>query len=91
MTGYYPPNHPLVTGAPNAALDSFEALWELADLLGPAKPPTATREDIARAGLRIVKPAEMKVLAENGRVVEACVERVRTISLLYYLEREREC
>ena len=32
-TGYYPPSHPLVTGAPNAALDSFEALWELADLL----------------------------------------------------------
>ena len=42
-TGYYPPSHPLVTGAPNAALDSFEALWELADFLGPAKPPTATR------------------------------------------------
>jgi len=71
--GYYPPNHHMVTGSDN--LDSYEALWELAELLGQVKPPTATREDIDKSGLQIVKASELARLEEEGRVASNCVDR----------------
>ncbi|EKM49628.1 uncharacterized protein PHACADRAFT_166995 [Phanerochaete carnosa HHB-10118-sp] len=71
--GYYPPNHHMVTGSDN--LDSYEALWELAELLGQVKPPTATREDIDKSGLQIVKASELPRLEEEGRVASNCVDR----------------
>ena len=77
--GYYPPNHHMVTGSDN--LDSYEALWELAELLGQVKPPTATREDIDKSGLQIVKASELPRLEEEGRVASNCVERVRIVSI----------
>ncbi|KAH8077028.1 hypothetical protein BXZ70DRAFT_902494 [Cristinia sonorae] len=71
--GYYPPNHHVVTGSDS--LDSYEALWELADLLGQVKPPVATQEDIEQSGLEIVKAAEMKRHEREGRIASNCTDR----------------
>ncbi|GJE91812.1 hypothetical protein PsYK624_079630 [Phanerochaete sordida] len=71
--GYYPPNHHMVTGSAN--LDSYEALWELAELLGQVKPPTATREDIDKSGLQIIKASDLPRLEAEGRVASNCVDR----------------
>jgi len=71
--GYYPPNHHMVTGSDS--LDSYEALWELAELLGQVKPPVATREDIDNSGLQIIKSSELSRYEEEGRVAHNCVER----------------
>ena len=51
---------------------------ELAELLGQAKPPTATREDIDKSGLKVIKASELKRYEEEGRVAYNCVEKVRT-------------
>lgn len=71
--GYYPPNHHMVTGSDN--LDSFEALLELAELLGQVKPPTATREEIEKSGLQIIKPCDLEKYEKEGRVASNCVDR----------------
>ncbi|KAF7799383.1 hypothetical protein EIP86_010615 [Pleurotus ostreatoroseus] len=71
--GYYPPNHHMVTGSDS--LDSYEALWELAELLGQVKPPTATREDIDKSGLQIIKASDLSRYEKEGRVQSNCVER----------------
>ncbi|OJT15574.1 hypothetical protein TRAPUB_6321 [Trametes pubescens] len=71
--GYYPPNHHMVTGPDN--LDSYEALWELAELLGQVKPQVATREDIDKSDLQIVKYSELEKYEREGRVSSNCVER----------------
>lgn len=65
----------MVTGSDN--LDSYEALWELAELLGQVKPPTATREEIDKSGLQIVKASDLPALEKEGRVASNCVDRVR--------------
>ena len=79
--GYYPPNHSFVTGT--GQLDSFEAMWELAEMLGQAKPPTATKEDIARAGLEVIKPALLKGYLEEDKVLGMCVDRVSLSACVY--------
>jgi hypothetical protein len=66
-----------VTGAD--PLDSFEAMWELAEMLGQAKPPTASRADIARAGLEVISAAQMRAYGAQGRVAGMCVDRVRAL------------
>ena len=60
----------------NDPLDSFEALWELAEMLGQVKPPTATREDIAKSGLEVIRPSDLEQYEKDGRVSSNCVERV---------------
>ncbi|KAF8874636.1 hypothetical protein CPB84DRAFT_1853542 [Gymnopilus junonius] len=72
--GYYPPDHSIVTGGPNI-LDSFEALLELADLLGQVKPPTVSKEDIEKSGLKIVKASELDHLEKQGQVASNCLDR----------------
>jgi hypothetical protein len=72
--GYYPPNHSIVTGGSNI-LDSFEALLELADLLGHVKPPTATKEDIDKSGLAIIKAAKLPQHEKDGKVASNCLDR----------------
>ncbi|CAE6471353.1 unnamed protein product [Rhizoctonia solani] len=74
--GYYPSNHPLLAH-PNLFLGQVhpDELWMLNEFLGQVKPPTVSREDIAKAGLRIVKGVEVKKLAEAGAVTENCTER----------------
>ncbi|KAI0350339.1 hypothetical protein OH77DRAFT_1489199 [Trametes cingulata] len=71
--GYYPPNHHMVTGPDN--LDSYEALWELAELLGQVKPQVATREDIEKSDLKTVKFRELEQYEREGKVASSCVER----------------
>jgi len=50
---------------------------ELAALIGQVKPPTATREDIEKSGLQIIKPREIPQYAAEGRVASNCIDRVR--------------
>ena len=75
--GNYPANHPilripaLMTGEPL----SDEDMTLIGELLGSVKPPVASREDIEKAGLKIVKGDEMEGLGKGGEVLENCVER----------------
>ncbi|OCH91123.1 hypothetical protein OBBRIDRAFT_834473 [Obba rivulosa] len=71
--GYYPPNHHMVMGSDS--LDSYEALWELAELLGQVKPPVATREDIDNSGLQIFKSTDLQAFEKEGKVASNCVDR----------------
>lgn len=70
--GYYPPDHQIITGG---NLDSFEALWELAELLGQVKPPTVSKEDIDKSGLEVIKANSLEEYANEGRVATNCVDR----------------
>lgn len=63
----------MVTGSDN--LDSYEALWELAELLGQVKPPVATREEIDSSGLQIIKFTELARYEQQGKVASNCAER----------------
>ncbi|KAF8636219.1 hypothetical protein AX17_003705 [Amanita inopinata Kibby_2008] len=72
--GYYPPNHSIVLGNP-ADLESFEALSELAELLGQVKPPTATKEEIERSGLQVIKASLVPQYEREGKVASNCTER----------------
>ncbi|CAE6497421.1 unnamed protein product [Rhizoctonia solani] len=74
--GYYASNHPLLAH-PNLFLGQVhpDELWMLNEFLGQVKSPTASKEDIAKAGLRIVKGADIKDLAQAGSVTENCTER----------------
>ncbi|KAJ7834611.1 hypothetical protein B0H13DRAFT_222036 [Mycena leptocephala] len=71
--GYYPPEHGILNGAGGA--ESLEALLELPELLGYARPPTASKADIARAGLKVIRRDALPAAEKDGRVVENCVER----------------
>ncbi|KAF8802148.1 hypothetical protein BYT27DRAFT_7341509 [Phlegmacium glaucopus] len=72
--GYYPPDHTIVTGGPNN-LDSFEALLELADLLGQVKPPTVSKDDIEKSGLEIIKAGRLSQDENDGKVSSNCLDR----------------
>ncbi|KAG9090713.1 hypothetical protein FRC07_012034, partial [Ceratobasidium sp. 392] len=74
--GYYPSNHPLLAH-PNLFLGQVhpDELWMLNEFLGQVKPPTASREDIAKAGLRVIKGAQVGEYAKDGGVTENCTER----------------
>ncbi|KAJ2925561.1 hypothetical protein H1R20_g11535, partial [Candolleomyces eurysporus] len=72
--GYYPPDHNIVTGGPES-FESFEALLELAEMLGNVKPPTVTKEDIDKSGLETIKPALLSSYEKQGRVASSCTER----------------
>ncbi|KAH8832830.1 hypothetical protein DL96DRAFT_1583545, partial [Flagelloscypha sp. PMI_526] len=80
--GYYPPTHSLIlNGLGPSSLDSFEALLEIAELLasGSASKDTATKEEIERSELRVVKASALRSFgADNGEekeVMENCIER----------------
>jgi len=70
--GYFSLQHALVTGDVN----SFEALWQLADLLGQVKPPVVSKDDIERSGLTIFKATSLDDMLKEGKVAENCVDRV---------------
>ncbi|KAG6377213.1 hypothetical protein JVT61DRAFT_1267 [Boletus reticuloceps] len=70
--GYYPPDHQIITGG---NLDSFEALWELAELLGQVKPPTVSKEEIEKSGLEIIKASMLEVYEKQGRIASNCIDR----------------
>lgn len=75
--GNYPQSHPvlaipaLISGGPL----SDEDLQLVSELLGPAKPPTATAEEIERSGLQVVKGSELPTLVADGKVLDASAER----------------
>ncbi|TXT09201.1 hypothetical protein VHUM_02675 [Vanrija humicola] len=75
--GNYPRSHPvlaipsLVTGGPLTAED----LQLVSELLGPAKPPTVTVDEIARAGLPVFKAAGLAELEAGGKVLSSSTER----------------
>jgi len=70
--GYYPPDHQIITGG---NLDSFEALWELAELLGQVKPPTVSKEEIEKSGLEIIRASMLEEYEKQGRVASNCIDR----------------
>ncbi|KAJ8080963.1 hypothetical protein PM082_017798 [Marasmius tenuissimus] len=72
--GYYPPDHHIVTGDPDT-LDSFEALLDIADLLGQVKPPTASKEDIERSGLEVIKATQVPQFEQEKKISSNCTER----------------
>ena len=47
----------------------------LAELMGQAKPPTATTADIANSGLEIIKGATVKACCAEGKVLENSSDR----------------
>jgi hypothetical protein len=57
---------------------SISTLRELADLLGQVKPPTATKEDIDKSGLAIIKASELLQHEKDGKVSSNCLDRVRS-------------
>ena len=75
--GNYPRNHPvlripaLLTGG--ALTD--EEMTLIGELLGPAKPPTASKADIEKSGLKIVDGRDIEGLGEKGEVHQNTVER----------------
>ncbi|KAI0689248.1 hypothetical protein BC835DRAFT_1549299 [Cytidiella melzeri] len=71
--GYYPPGHHMVTGSDQ--LDSYDALWELAELLGQAKPPTATEEEIEKSGLEVIKASQLGRYEADGKISSNCTDR----------------
>ncbi|KAK0488052.1 hypothetical protein EDD18DRAFT_1191931 [Armillaria luteobubalina] len=72
--GYYPPDHSIVTGEPNN-FDSFEALLDLAELLGQVKPPTVSKEEIDKSGLEVIKSVSLAEYERGGKISSNCVDR----------------
>lgn len=89
--GQYPANHPvlripaLLSGEP--LTDEDMAL--ISELMGPAKATTASKEDIERAGLKLVDGGQMAELGRKGEVMDNCTERC-LICLSEY-EEDEEC
>ncbi|KAF8517391.1 hypothetical protein BU17DRAFT_49790 [Hysterangium stoloniferum] len=73
LIGYYPPNHSIVTGADD--MNSFEALWDLAELIGQAKPPVATKDDIEKSGLAVIKASALPDYDKAGKIASNTVEK----------------
>lgn len=49
---------------------------ELAALIGQAKPPTATPEDIEKSGLQIIRSTDIPQYAAESKVASNCIDRV---------------
>ena len=58
----------------------MDLLRELADLLGQVKPPVASKEDIEKSGLEIIKPSSLPGYEKLGKVASNTVERVGSSS-----------
>ncbi|KAJ8520033.1 hypothetical protein ONZ45_g3084 [Pleurotus djamor] len=72
--GYYPPDHNIVTQTFND-FDSFEALLELAELLGQVKPPTVSKEEIEKSNLEIIPASRLSEFEQSGKISSNCVDR----------------
>jgi hypothetical protein len=75
--GNFPRNHPvlripgLLTGEPL----SDEEMVLMGELLGEAKPPTATAEEVEQSGLRVIKGSEVQDLVEKKEILEGSADR----------------
>jgi len=45
-------------------------------LLGNAKPSTASREDIEKSGLEVIKRSQLEEYEKNKKISSNCAERV---------------
>jgi hypothetical protein len=76
LGGSYPENHPILT-TPSLFTDSptYEDMMLLSSILGPAKPPVASEEDVASA------PGLFRIQRVDGILVAEAVDGAETISL----------
>lgn len=76
LGGSYPENHPILT-TPSLFTDSptYEDMLLLQSLLGPAKPPVASEEDVAAA------PGLFRIRNQSGTLVAEAVDGYETITL----------
>ncbi|KDQ11113.1 hypothetical protein BOTBODRAFT_35649 [Botryobasidium botryosum FD-172 SS1] len=56
----------------------------LAELLGQVKPQVATKDDIEKSGLEVIKGADLKRYEEEGKVASLTTDRVSTILVLLW-------
>jgi hypothetical protein len=77
LGGSYPENHPILT-TPSLFTDSptYEDMMLLSSLLGPAKPPVASEEDVASA------PGLFKIVSQSGTLVAEPVEADSEVVIL---------
>jgi hypothetical protein len=77
LGGSYPENHPILT-TPSLFTDSptYEDMLLLSTLLGPAKPPVASDEDVASA------PGLLRIRIVSGSLVAEAVEGGETFNLV---------
>jgi hypothetical protein len=77
LGGSYPENHPILT-TPSLFTDSpsYEDMLLLSTLLGPAKPPVATDEDVAAA------PGLFCIRQVAGNLVAQAVDGNETLDLI---------
>lgn len=72
-------------------MNSFEALWELAELIGQVKPPVASKDDIEKSGLPVFKTSSLSEYEVKGKVAANTIESVRiplwlpTVQLLIFI------
>jgi hypothetical protein len=76
LGGSYPENHPILT-TPSLFTDSptYEDMMLLSSILGPAKPPVASEEDVASA------PGLFRIRNVAGMIMAESVDGEETISL----------
>jgi len=77
LGGSYPENHPILT-TPSLFTDSptYEDMMLLSSILGPAKPPVATEEDVASA------PGLYRIRGTDSALVAEAVEGDETVDLV---------
>ncbi|RAR09454.1 ring finger domain-containing protein [Stemphylium lycopersici] len=77
LGGSYPENHPILT-TPSLFTDSptYEDMMLLSSILGPAKPPVASEEDVASA------PGLLTIRGTPGALTAETVEGEETIDLV---------
>jgi hypothetical protein len=76
LGGSYPENHPILT-TPSLFTDSptYEDMMLLSSILGPAKAPVASEEDVAAA------PGLYKILSVSGALVAQAVDSDEVVDL----------
>lgn len=84
--GYYPESHPILT-SPNLLLNQFDQddFWGLAELLGQVKPPVASKNDIERSGLELIKASQIAEHEKQGKITSNTSERVSSSCLMLSL------
>jgi hypothetical protein len=94
LGGSYPENHPILT-TPSLFTDSptYEDMMLLSTLLGPAKPPVASEEDVAAApGLFLIRESPGGFVAEavEGGESTALTADARCLVCLCGFEADEE-
>ena len=76
LGGSYPENHPILT-TPSLFTDSptYEDMMLLSSILGPAKPPVASEEDVAAAA------GVFTIRGVTGTLIAEAIDGVETINL----------